>query len=124
MSEIMRSNFVTIQLPPSVNELYTNVYGRGRVKTTLYRNWQKQVVPYLTLALHKFGKQEVQIQYHFELGTSFKGDLSNRIKAIEDALVQAQIIDDDNHKVVGQFSVIKSYSQLKASTVTIGIWLK
>lgn len=100
--------------------MYFNVPKAGRRKSTEYRNWELSVIPYLALTLNKF-EGKVVISYTFNIGTSFRGDLSNRIKAVEDALVKSNRIIDDNWKVVVGYNVNHQKVDGKKSTLTISI---
>lgn len=83
-------------IPPSTNNLFVNVRGRGRVKSERYRTWiqaagwdlasfnhnQRWTEPvYLTIAIGKLRAN---------------ADVSNRVKAIEDLLVAHKIIPGDS----------------------------
>jgi hypothetical protein len=117
---VKRSWTATITMPPSLNTMYINVPGKGRVKNGKYQLWENSVVPYLALALHR-ASGAVHIHYQFHLGTAFRGDVSNRIKPAEDALKKAGAIVDDNHRYVRGFSVGVDYDQDQGSAVTITI---
>lgn len=110
---------VTVPMPPSVNAMYVNVYGKGRRKSGKYDKWQKLCYPMLAQLGTVDG--EVFIEYLFNLGTSFRGDLSNLIKAPEDALVKMKIISADTHKIVKGFSVTCNYLKQKESSLTITV---
>lgn len=99
-----KSDTASVSMSPSVNNLYANVAGRGRVMTGTYRVWRNSATPYLALALKRF-TGPVCIHYTLYLGTQFRGDLSNRIKALEDALVEAGVIEGDTYKTVSAFTV-------------------
>jgi Holliday junction resolvase RusA-like endonuclease len=75
---------LTLPLPPSLNNLYANT-ARGRWKTEEGRTYQRQVQ---TLAAYQgaewLGKAEVEVHYWFHMNR--RGDVSNRVKAVEDAL--------------------------------------
>jgi hypothetical protein len=91
----MKTLISIAHMPPSTNNLFVNVRGRGRVKSERYRTWlsaagwdmkryhnQKWTEPvYLTIRLGKLRAN---------------ADVSNRIKAIEDLLVLHQIIPGDS----------------------------
>lgn len=95
---IQRDPAVTLDLPcpPSVNALYANVPGHGRVKTERYRTWlnaagwaikmqrpAKIPGPYsMTMIVHRKDKR--------------KRDLSNFVKATEDLLVAHGVVSDDS----------------------------
>lgn len=110
-------NKVTVPVPPSLNSAYFNV-GRRRAKAKCYTDWEKLVHPIITQSLAP-ATQPVFIEYLFTLGTSFRGDVSNRIKLVEDALVKCAILEDDNHKFVKGFSVNFDYGLQKHSTLTV-----
>lgn len=85
-------------LPPSTNGLFANLPGKGRVKTERYRTW-------LNAAGWQIKAQRPgRIAGEVSLAIAMKrpranADLSNRIKALEDLLVEHQVIDDDQHVV-------------------------
>jgi len=114
-------NKVTVPVPPSLNSAYFNV-GRRRAKAKCYVDWEKEAHPVIKLSMVK-ATQPVFIEYVFTLGTSFRGDVSNRIKLIEDALVKCDILQDDNHKFVKGFSVNLDYAKQKHSTLTVTLHL-
>lgn len=82
-------------VPPSVNHLFTNLSGRGRIPSKHYLAWRKAAGwdynglgsvsgPYsmvITLDRTKVRKNS---------------DISNRIKAVEDMCVTHQIVEDDH----------------------------
>lgn len=85
----------TLPVPPSVNQLFRNVPGKGRVKTRAYEDWQghakvvirlQQVLPVSGRVLVVFGVER----------QSAAADIDNRIKAMLDVIVAAKIINDDN----------------------------
>lgn len=85
---------VRLPVPPSVNAMYRNVPGVGRVKTSDYRSWIKHAGTLLNISRPiPFGKARVQLGIF--IPTKTKGDISNRIKATEDLLVAHKIIEDD-----------------------------
>lgn len=87
-----------IPIPPSVNNLYANVRGKGRVKSDRYRTW-------LRAAQNEMMAQQCR---PFDgpciltvcLPENMRGDLSNRLKAPEDLMVRCGVLPDDNTKVV------------------------
>ncbi|HEU5019659.1 MAG TPA: RusA family crossover junction endodeoxyribonuclease [Pseudolabrys sp.] len=85
----------TMPIPPSVNQMFRNVRGKGRVKTGHYEAWSaaaatsmrlQQVQPVTGPVLVIFG-----VERH-----SLAADIDNRIKAMLDAIVKAKIIRDDS----------------------------
>ena len=104
---------VTLPLPPSVNNLYANKPGGGgRYRTPGYEDWIYQAGweiarqkprgfsgPYhlrLTLYSDKCVCTVVQMPDTEKL---VRGDIGNRLKAVEDLLVKHRLIDDDRHCV-------------------------
>lgn len=114
--------WLDIDMPPSVNSLYTNVSKRGRIKTTEYKGWLDATLPFATLiAATNRLKGEVTVDYFFELGTSFRGDICNRIKPVEDLLVKAGFIADDNHRIIAGGTFHRTYIEGKKSKVRVRI---
>jgi Holliday junction resolvase RusA-like endonuclease len=81
-------------MPPSVNDLYRNVKGRGRVKTSAYYD-------YTALGIAAIKRQKVApvpgrvvVIAGFER-KSMAADVDNRAKALFDVIVKAGVIRDD-----------------------------
>lgn len=87
---------IALPLPPSTNNLHLNVRGRGRVPTARYRAWKASVAPLLAnLPPATQFPLAVYLTVHGGKGWRRNYDLSNRLKAVEDALVTAGLIPDD-----------------------------
>lgn len=88
---------VTFQLPvpPSVNELFRNVPGKGRVKTRVYDDWRAHALTSMRLQKLAPVAGHVLIRMNIEMAGD-RADLDNRVKAIFDAIVEAKIIRDDS----------------------------
>lgn len=86
---------IRLPIPPSVNMMFRNVPGKGRVKTGGYKSWLTEAGWRLkeqrpaTLS----GKYELRIRIPDQL----HGDIDNRIKAVSDLLVTHGIVKDDRH---------------------------
>lgn len=100
-----------IQSGPSVNAMYRNVPGVGRVKSTEYKQWAKAALQELTFAMLAYKRSQTAtpkpplcLTIHVP-DTGGRGDASNRIKAVEDVLVRAGIIADDNDKIIRKLVV-------------------
>lgn len=83
-----------IPMPPSTNNLFKNVKGVGRVKTKTYDDFTMMAVTAIRRQKVRPIAGYVVILFAFELASS-QADVSNRIKAAEDAIVKAGVIDDD-----------------------------
>jgi Holliday junction resolvase RusA-like endonuclease len=85
---------LTLPLPPSTNNLFKTVQHGGRAKTGSYRDWIKTAgwnIEQLQIAPLR-GRYELTIM----LPAAMRGDISNRIKAVEDLLVAHRLTDDDS----------------------------
>jgi Holliday junction resolvase RusA-like endonuclease len=81
-------------LPPSLNNMYANVPGKGRIKSDRYRTWRSAAGwDIKAQRLHNW-TEPVFLQLTFG-GLRSNADVSNRIKAIEDLLVEHGIIQGD-----------------------------
>jgi crossover junction endodeoxyribonuclease RusA len=86
---------LSLPFPPSVNALFFNVPGRGRVKTDTYTGWENEAA--WLLASQKPGR--IVGDYEIEI-TAFRPDkrrrdLGNLEKGISDLLVSQRVIQDD-----------------------------
>ena len=89
---------LTLPTPPSVNNCFRNLPGKGRVKSADYIDWIGHAG--WTLREQKPGRVGgyvvVSIAVERESATA---DLDNRIKAILDLIVKHDVIDDDRFVV-------------------------
>lgn len=121
----MLTRVFQIPIPPSVDSMYRNVPGRGRVKTAKYNEWSAQTA--LALALQKAGPMTppVAITVTIYGGKGFmpSSDVGNRFKAPEDALVAAGVITDDNVRIVQRVCAVYvppgSPKDVASATVTV-----
>lgn len=89
---------VEIPAPPSVNEMFRNVRGKGRVKTKVYADWRGHADWYVR------SQRPGRLRGHVVLIISIErlsrnADVDNRVKAILDLLVACRVIDDDRYVV-------------------------
>jgi Holliday junction resolvase RusA-like endonuclease len=85
-----------LPLPPSVNALYANVPGKGRVKTKAYREWIRAASAHVLT--QRFNER---IDGSFSAGIDIfqraGGDLDGRLKAIFDFCKLVGAIKDDRY---------------------------
>jgi len=80
-------------VPPSVNQAYKNVK-RGRAKTKSYSDWL--LYAYQMIRMQKVPKVSGRCVVIIGVERkSLAADLDNRLKLTLDAIVSAQVIDDD-----------------------------
>lgn len=86
---------LTLPLPPSVNALYANVRGRGRIKSAAYKKWQLGTG--LLLVVQSRGQDDISGPYSvaIKLPAKMRGDIDNRCKALLDLLTVTGITEDD-----------------------------
>lgn len=81
-----------LPIPPSTNNLFATI-GRRRVVTRAYREWRATAAAMIAREDARTISGWVRID--IALPITLRGDVSNRVKAIEDALVSARVIADD-----------------------------
>ena len=86
---------LTLPTPPSTNNLFVNVKGRGRVKTDRYRSWLRAAGN--ELRAQKPRKVAGPVAVSIEVGPDKRRDLDNYSKAVLDLLVMCGAIDDDSN---------------------------
>ncbi len=87
-----------IPVPPSVNSLYANAQGKGRVKSNRYRIWLRAAENEMQAQqCRPFGSPAILT---LNIPENTRGDLSNRFKAAEDLLVRCGVLEDDSKAFV------------------------
>lgn len=83
--------------PPTNNQLYTNIYQKGRAISPKYRAWSSNNIPMITNT-KKFEMITEPFQINYDImkpNDKRKRDLANYEKALTDSLVKHKIIKDD-----------------------------
>jgi len=93
-----------LPFPPSVNSMYANVPGRGRVKSKQYAAWKNEALWELKAQKARPVEGEVSIWIGLVAPSKRAMDASNRIKSVEDALVAGGVLPDDSGKYVRRVS--------------------
>ena len=90
-----KSAVLILPLPPSINSYFATFQGR-RIISKAGREFKKFTADYcLVNQIPKFGPSRLSMTIRIHPRDRRINDLSNRIKALEDALVQAGVMDDD-----------------------------
>ena len=86
---------IRLPVPPSVNALFRNAAGKGRVKTGQYKAWLMEAGLKLKLQrpIPVLGRYTLLIR----IPQSLQGDIDNRIKAVSDLLVTHEVVEDDRY---------------------------
>jgi len=85
-----------IPLPPSINNGYWGFKGHKRFLTKEAKSFQDHISKLVLFEKIKFGDAPLEMSITIHFPTRRKADISNRIKAIEDAFVHAGLMDDDS----------------------------
>lgn len=83
---------IDLPRPPSVNNLFRNVPGKGRVKTSDYRSWLQQAG--WLIKAQRPGKVEGEYKLLVLIGPT-KADIGNLEKALSDLLQAHGVIEND-----------------------------
>jgi Holliday junction resolvase RusA-like endonuclease len=88
-----------IPMPPSVNNLFFNVEGGGRRKSSRYMTWRNAAGWEIRAQTPRRVRGPVDLFYTFEEGGT-KADLGNLEKGATDLLVDLGLIDGDGPAIV------------------------
>ena len=89
---------IELPAPPSVNNAFKNVRGRGRVKAEPYRDWESNAGWRLRLSNPPRFAEPVVVVIGCERH-SLAADIDNRLKLTLDLLVAHQVLRDDRDVV-------------------------
>ncbi|WP_050578473.1 RusA family crossover junction endodeoxyribonuclease [Rhizobium leguminosarum] len=93
-----------LPMPPSVNKMYSNLPGKGRVKTKEARQWAFEAGWMLIAQRNRLGSHmcflgPVEVHVAAYRPASKRRDLDNILKALLDLLTSTKTIDDDSQVV-------------------------
>ena len=95
MRELIKVNL--LGLPPTVNHLYRTSRNGVRYKTSQGREWQNVTASIMAAA--KINRKpydgDVALEIVFRTADRRKWDIDNRVKALQDCLAMAGVIEDD-----------------------------
>lgn len=91
----MQTFFLELPLPPTINR-YWGFNGHRRFLTLEARDFKKQVAHIVSQYPIRFGDARLELTITFHFKDRRRQDISNRVKALEDALVQANLFEDDS----------------------------
>ena len=91
---------VRLPFPPSVNNLFLNVRGRGRVPSARYRDWRQAASTSARAQQPAPVEGRVSLSFDFRAPDRRLRDLDNLLKAPIDLLVSEGLIGADNNSVV------------------------
>lgn len=98
-------DFTLTAPPPSVNGMFANSAANGRIKTAKYRAWIKGEMN--ALVAQRARPVPYPVSVSIELPATIRGDVDNRIKAVNDLLVRAGIIPNDSKLFVHSVTVAR-----------------
>lgn len=93
-----------LPMPPSVNSMYRNVPGKGRVKTKDAKKWATEAGWMLVAQRNRDGRHKcitgsVEVEVTAYRPASKRRDLDNILKALLDLLTSTKTIADDSQVV-------------------------
>lgn len=92
-----------------------------------YKQWEARVIPEIKYVqqVHKINKKDYPLLFHyvFFFENKKKHDLSNIVESINDMLVKAKIIEDDDHKFIPNL-VLSFWWYVKDPKVKVFIYKK
>lgn len=116
-----RSIAFEIPLPPTVNNLYANVPGKGRVKSETYRIWKNAAAWDMRLSggtrTRTWHPIMGRVAVTLIVGRYCRGDIDNRAKGALDLLVDMAVIGDDSQ--VERLTISRGGCEPKRAIVTV-----
>ncbi len=114
----MTVTIINLPAPPSSNNMFMNVKGRGRVRTAEYNAWIRAAV--LMISFQRAKPVPSPVSIVLRVGKiNAASDLSNRLKAAEDVLVKNGIITNDSVTHVHSITAEKAFGKVKDGWVEI-----
>jgi len=98
---------LSLPMPPSVNQLYANARGKGRIKTAKYRDWLTEAGVTLEQQKPDHLSGWVSVTYLICKPDARKRDLMNLEKALSDLLCKHYVIEDDSYITVAKLAWVR-----------------
>lgn len=95
MPTFSKNIFLVLPLPPTINS-YWGFSGHKRFLTLAAREFKAAVAHAVSLQPVRFEDAKLEMTVTINFRDKRIADISNRIKALEDALVQAGLMNDDS----------------------------
>jgi Holliday junction resolvase RusA-like endonuclease len=107
-----------LPMPPSVNNMYATFNGR-RIPSREFKAWKADAADKLGAQYAAYGAPAVHrpVALSIRVGLNYRGDISNRIKAIEDLLSATLDMPDDRYT---DRIVIERDQAVTGAVVTVG----
>lgn len=83
-----------LPVPPSVNSLYANIPGVGRITTVRYKRWKKEAG--WQILIQKPNRVWGPYKLAITVPQKMRGDIDGRLKATIDLLVTHRVTMDDS----------------------------
>lgn len=115
----MSTQVFILPVPPSVNSMFVNVPGKGRIKSKDYKKWISEAGWLLKAARVRPVTGRVEIALVIAEPKRETSDLDNRTKACLDLLVEHGIIEDDSSKYVRKITQSWGSKDLGGMSVSI-----
>lgn len=89
--------------PPTVNGMYANIPGKGRIKSRAYKSWR--IAAMTEVMIQRPEKFAGRVEVTLRLPETTRGDGDNRLKGCLDLLKIMRVIQDDSKRFVRRSSV-------------------
>lgn len=109
-----------LPFPPTTNNLFANLRGGrgGRYPTKAYKAWRERAAVAIRRQAPEPIKGAVTLDIQLGRPDRRRRDLSNYIKALEDALVQHGLIEDDSMVQ----ALLVEWGSVPGATVRVSRW--
>jgi crossover junction endodeoxyribonuclease RusA len=87
---------LTVEYPPSANQLWRAVPGRGVIKSKVYRDWLKINLWIISGQLKTKVTGQYVVVFEASRPDKRRRDIDNLIKPLMDLIVQAGAVEDDS----------------------------
>jgi Holliday junction resolvase RusA-like endonuclease len=94
-----------VPMPPSLNNAFVNVAGKGRVRSKAYRAWAEVAGWMVKARMNGAVNGPVTVSIDICPSTRRAYDLDNRAKPCLDLLVSCGVIPDDSNKIIKALTI-------------------